>query len=93
MTVIWDVAPCGLIKIFRCKLNALIMEAVSTSETSDSFNQTTRRNTPADSHLHLSRLNMSSITDMSEELESGHAQLTTAARVRSCPRLMTGLIF
>jgi hypothetical protein len=32
---------------------ALIMEAVSTSETSVSFSQTTRRNIPEDSHLQL----------------------------------------
>jgi hypothetical protein len=33
-------------------LITLIMEAVSTSETSENFYQTTRRNNPEDSHLH-----------------------------------------
>jgi hypothetical protein len=32
---------------------ALMMEAVSTSETSVNFHQTTRRNIPQDSHLHI----------------------------------------
>jgi hypothetical protein len=32
----------------------LMMEAASTSETSVNFYQTTRRNTPEDSHLHIS---------------------------------------
>jgi hypothetical protein len=35
----------------RGLLIALMMAAVSTSETSDNFNQTTRRNIPEDSHL------------------------------------------
>jgi hypothetical protein len=34
---------------------ALIMEVVNTSETSDSFYETTRRNIPEDSHLHIRR--------------------------------------
>jgi hypothetical protein len=32
---------------------ALMMEAVSTSETSVSYYQTTRRNIPEDNHLHI----------------------------------------
>jgi hypothetical protein len=32
---------------------ALMIEAVSTSETSVNFYQTTRRNTPEDSHLYI----------------------------------------
>jgi hypothetical protein len=32
---------------------ALMMEAASTSETSINFYQTTRRNNPEDSHLHV----------------------------------------
>jgi hypothetical protein len=43
MAVFRDVAPCRTI--------ALIMEAVSTSETSVSIYQITRRNIPGDSHL------------------------------------------
>jgi hypothetical protein len=34
---------------------ALMMEAVSTSETSVNFYQTTRRYNPEDSHLHIRR--------------------------------------
>jgi hypothetical protein len=61
MTVFWDVAPCSLVEIeqrFRgtycLSLHAivLVMEAVSTSETSVSFYHTTRRNIPEDGHLH-----------------------------------------
>jgi hypothetical protein len=46
MTVFWDVAPCSLVEIDRCFevltasiiwLIALMMEAVSTSETSANF--------------------------------------------------------
>jgi hypothetical protein len=33
--------------------NALMMEAASTSETSMNLYQTTRRNIPEDSHLHI----------------------------------------
>jgi hypothetical protein len=35
---------------------ALMMEAGSTSETSINFHQTTRRNIPEDSHLHIRRV-------------------------------------
>jgi hypothetical protein len=34
---------------------ALMLEAVSTSETSENFYQTTQRNIPEDSHLHACR--------------------------------------
>jgi hypothetical protein len=54
MTVLWDVAPYSLVEIDRC-LIALMMEAVSTSKTSVSLYQTTRRNIPEDSHLHTRR--------------------------------------
>jgi hypothetical protein len=39
----------------RVELIALMMEAVSTSETSVIIYQTTRRNIPEDSHLHTRR--------------------------------------
>jgi hypothetical protein len=39
----------------RCLLIVLMMEAASASETSVNFYQTTRRNNPEDSHLHISR--------------------------------------
>jgi hypothetical protein len=51
-----DVAPCSLVEIYRSfRLIALMMEAVSTSETSVNFYQTTGRNAPEDSHLHIRR--------------------------------------
>jgi hypothetical protein len=36
-------------------IRAMMMDAASTSETSVSFYQTTRRNSPEDSHLHPRR--------------------------------------
>jgi hypothetical protein len=53
MAVFWVVAPCSLIEVYR--LIVLMMEAESTSETSVNFYQTTRRNIPEDSHLHIRR--------------------------------------
>jgi hypothetical protein len=58
MTVFWDIAPYSLVETDRrlsayC-LAALKMEAVSTSEMSVNFYQTTRHN-PEDSHLHTHR--------------------------------------
>jgi hypothetical protein len=54
MTVFWVVAPCGLVV-------ALTMEAVSSTEASVNFNQTTRCNKAEDSHLHTrSRENLKS---------------------------------
>jgi hypothetical protein len=53
MTVFWVVAPCSLFEIYRrfrgayC-LIALMMEALSTSETSVSFYATAQRNNPED---------------------------------------------
>jgi glycyl-tRNA synthetase alpha subunit len=62
MTTFWDVTPCSLVEVYRsfigaCCLHhqALMMEAVSTSETSVNFYQTTRGNIPEDSHLHTHR--------------------------------------
>jgi hypothetical protein len=43
------------IQVVRRWLIALMMEAESTSETSENFYQTTRRNNPEDSHLHTRR--------------------------------------
>jgi hypothetical protein len=63
ITVFWDVALCSLVEIDRCfrgahclhhqgdVLIALMMEAVSISETLVSFYQTTQRNIPEDRHL------------------------------------------
>jgi hypothetical protein len=60
-----DVAPCNLVETDRSierfrgayclhhQVIALMMEAVSTSEMSVSFYQTTRRNIPADSRLQI----------------------------------------
>jgi hypothetical protein len=52
MTVFWDIVLCSLIEINLCyEMLALMMQAVSTSETSVNFYQTTWRNIPEDSHL------------------------------------------
>jgi hypothetical protein len=57
MTVFWDAAPCSLAEIYRflegltastIRAMNLMMEAVSTSETSVNFCETTRRNIPED---------------------------------------------
>jgi hypothetical protein len=51
MAVFWDVARCSVVDI--ASIIALMMEAVSSSETSVSVYQTTRRKIPEDSHLFL----------------------------------------
>jgi hypothetical protein len=66
MTVFWDIAPCCLVEVYRrfrgayClhhqgdeSLITLMLEAVSTFETSVNFYQTSRRNIPEDSHLQI----------------------------------------
>jgi hypothetical protein len=60
MTVFWDVAPCSLVEVFRRAellitsiirtIITLMMEEVSTSETSVNFYQTARGNIPEDSN-------------------------------------------
>jgi hypothetical protein len=56
--VVWykftDVSVVLAASIIRAMI-ALIMEAVSTSETSVNFYHTTRHNNPEDSHLHTRR--------------------------------------
>jgi hypothetical protein len=60
MAVFWVVALCSLEQVYRRFSGAfgihypgaLMMEAVSTSETSVNFHQTKCRNIPEDSHLH-----------------------------------------
>jgi hypothetical protein len=67
-TVFWDVAPCSLENFTEVSdvlaasiIIARMMEAASTSEMSVNFYQTTRRNSPEDSHLHTrSRENLKS---------------------------------
>jgi hypothetical protein len=49
--VLWVATPCSLVGALM--IIALIMEAASTSETSANFYQTTRRNFPEESRLHL----------------------------------------
>jgi hypothetical protein len=49
MVVFWVAAPCSLVEFY---LITLMMEAVSTSETTINYYQTTRRYNPEDSHLH-----------------------------------------
>jgi hypothetical protein len=52
MAAFWDIAPCSLVDIDRrFRAIALMMEALSTSETSVNIYQTTRRNVPEDSEL------------------------------------------
>jgi hypothetical protein len=59
MTVFWDVVSCSLVDDLKLLaaliIRTLMMEAASTSGTAVSFYQTTRRNTPEDSHLHSRR--------------------------------------
>jgi hypothetical protein len=45
----------SIIRAMNNRIIALIMEAASTSETSINYYQTTRRNSPGDSHLHTRR--------------------------------------
>jgi hypothetical protein len=53
---IWEVnTNMHVREIVLVKAIALMMAAVSTSETSINFYQTTRRNVPEDSHLHTCR--------------------------------------
>jgi hypothetical protein len=55
MTVFWDVAPCNLVGFVRhfggAYFIALMMEAVSTFETSVSLYQTTGATSSEDGHL------------------------------------------
>jgi hypothetical protein len=51
MAVFWDVSPCSLIEIDQHFIIALMMEALSTSETLINFYQITRRNIPEDTVL------------------------------------------
>jgi hypothetical protein len=71
MDVSWDVAPCSLVEAYRRFRGAFCLhyqgdEAVSTSETSVNFYQTTRCNIPEDRHLH---------TRCRENLKSHHVQI------------------
>jgi hypothetical protein len=50
-TVFRDVALCSLIDVYCLHHKALMMEAVSTSETPVNFYETTRSNIPADIRL------------------------------------------
>jgi hypothetical protein len=82
MAVFWVVAPCSVVEVYRrfrdscCKAIALMMEAVSTSETSVNFYHTTRRNSPEDGHLQ--DLLQWSTHVLSEFLAILHATLTLA---------------
>jgi hypothetical protein len=61
MAVFWVVVPCSLVEVYRrfkgdCCLHhqgAMVMDASSMSETLVNSFQTTRRNNPEDSHLHI----------------------------------------
>jgi hypothetical protein len=63
VTVFWDVAPCSLVEVYQhfrgaCCLHhqdiiTLMLEAVTTPETSVNFYQMTQCNILEDSHLQL----------------------------------------
>jgi hypothetical protein len=61
ISVFWKFASCSLLKIYRLSevltalfaVPALIMDAISTVETSVNFYKTTRYNISEDSHLHI----------------------------------------
>jgi hypothetical protein len=55
MAVLWVVAPCGLVEVYRHFIGACCFYQQgdeSTSEMSTNSYQTTRRNKPGDSHVH-----------------------------------------
>jgi hypothetical protein len=59
MTVFWDVVPCSLVEIDRrfrgasaCNIIALMINAMSTSETSAIFYESIRRNILEDNRLY-----------------------------------------
>jgi hypothetical protein len=63
MALFWDVAPCGLVVVYRrfrgaCGVHhqALMMATAKASETPLNFHQTTRPNNPEDSHLRVLNL-------------------------------------
>jgi hypothetical protein len=60
MAVFWVVEPCSLV-------TALMTEAVSTSETSGNFYQTTQCNNPEDSHIHMVKEPHTSILDIASQ--------------------------
>jgi hypothetical protein len=80
MTVFWDVAPCSLVEINRrfgdayCHIIVLMMEAVSTSETSVKLYQTTRRNISEDSLHHQGDDEVVSTSERSSFLPTYPAQ-------------------
>jgi hypothetical protein len=49
------VLAISIITVISASIIALMMEAISTSETYVNFYQNTRRNIPEDSHLHTRR--------------------------------------
>jgi hypothetical protein len=65
MTVFWDAVLCSLVEVYQRFRDAYCLhhqddennnlEAVSTSETSVNFYETTRRKIPEDSHIHQYR--------------------------------------
>jgi hypothetical protein len=62
MTAFWVVAPCSLVEadrrfrgVYSIVRSILMIESVSTSETSVNFYETTRRNIPEGRHLHTRR--------------------------------------
>jgi hypothetical protein len=69
VAVFWVVAPCGLVEVYRrfrgrccLLLVSLIMESAKTTETFMNLHQTTRRNSPTDSHLRNNAVKTSNTT-------------------------------
>jgi hypothetical protein len=65
-TVFWNVAPCSVRNwptFQRCLPSAiaLMMEGVTTSETSVNFYETIRRNIPEDSNFHTTILSICTV--------------------------------
>jgi hypothetical protein len=96
MIVFSDVAPCSLEETgrrFRVLITAIIrviMEAVSTSETSVNFYRTTRRNIPEDSHFHTRRsMNLKSHVSILCRHYSVYAKITNALMVENVYILAT----
>jgi hypothetical protein len=78
---------CGIIE---GTINTLMMEAVSSSETSVNIYQITRRNIPEDNHLHTRRLSYQILSLDLSEIEIKLTENEQAARPRlelSTPRI------
>jgi hypothetical protein len=62
----WDIAPCSFVDVYRRFIGALMMEAISNTETSVNFYRTTCRNIPEDCHIVAAKPEISKTTVDSE---------------------------